>query len=90
VQALILLAIYTLASADSGNATSTVAMAMRLAISLNFHRADPTIASVELSESQSRAFWSLYNLDRLLAAHFGLPLSIADNEITVEVGFYQT
>jgi hypothetical protein len=30
-----------------------------------------------------RAFWSLYNLDRLIASTLGRPLGIADDDISV-------
>jgi hypothetical protein len=34
-------------------------------------------------EMAKRAFWSLYNLDRLIASTLGRPLGIADEDISV-------
>jgi hypothetical protein len=36
-------------------------------------------------EMTKRAFWSLYNLDRLIASTLGRPLGIADEDITVSL-----
>ena len=57
---------------------------MRLATSLGLHKSRPSANLVE-EEMAKRAFWSLYNLDRLIAVTLGRPLGLADDDITVDL-----
>jgi len=56
---------------------------MQAAISLDLHRKPTSI--MEDSGLRNRTWWTIYNLDRSLAAALGRPLSIADSDILVDV-----
>lgn len=68
-----------------------VGFAARVAIALNLHRrVDDATLPPRVVEQRKRVFYSLYNLDRLVAATMSKPLAIADDDIDVEVGrFFQ-
>jgi hypothetical protein len=57
---------------------------MRLSISMGLHKAR-SYATVAEEETAKRVFWSLYNLDRLIASTLGRPLGIADEDISVSL-----
>jgi hypothetical protein len=62
---------------------NVLALAMQTAISLGLHKKTaPPPADIEL---RSRIWWSIYNLDRSLAAGLGRPLGIADSDIDADV-----
>ncbi len=64
-----------------------VGFAARVAIALNLHRrVDDTSLPGNVVEQRKRVFYSLYNLDRLVAATLSKPLAFADDDIDVEVG----
>jgi hypothetical protein len=63
-----------------------VGLAARVAIGLNLHRrVEPSGLSIGSIEMRKRVFYSLFNLDRLVAATLSKPLAIADDDIDVEV-----
>ena len=63
-----------------------VGFAARVAIALNLHRrVDGATLPPHVAEMRKRVFYSLYNLDRLVAASLSKPLAIADDDIDVEV-----
>lgn len=84
VRTLLSLALYTMFATTGPSVWHVLGSAMRLATSLGLHKARPS-ASVEEEEMAKRAFWSLYNLDRLIAVTLGRPLGLADEDITVDL-----
>lgn len=84
VRALLSLALYTMFATTGPSVWHVLGSTMRLATSLGLHKARPSANAVE-EEMSKRAFWSLYNLDRLIATTLGRPLGIADEDITVDL-----
>ena len=84
VRALLSLALYTMFATTGPSVWHVLGTAMRLATSLGLHKSRPSASLVE-EEMAKRAFWSLYNLDRLIAVTLGRPLGIADEDITVDL-----
>lgn len=84
VGALLSLALYTMFATAGPSVWHVLGAAMRLAISLGLHKARPSASLVE-QEMAKRAFWSLYNLDRLISSTLGRPLGIADEDISVDL-----
>ncbi|EAW06698.1 putative C6 transcription factor [Aspergillus clavatus NRRL 1] len=82
VRALLSLALYTMFATAGPSVWHVLGTAMRLATSLGLHKARLSASLVE-EEMAKRAFWSLYNLDRLIASTLGRPLGIADEDISV-------
>ncbi|KAJ5683004.1 hypothetical protein N7462_006169 [Penicillium macrosclerotiorum] len=82
VRALLGLALYTMFATAGPSIWHVLGATMRLAISMGLHKARsyPTLVEEEMSK---RAFWSLYNLDRLIASTLGRPLGIPDDDISV-------
>lgn len=84
VRALLSVALYTMFATSGPSVWHILGTAMRLATSLGLHRARQSTNLVD-DEMAKRVFWSLYNLDRLIAVTLGRPLSIADEDITVSL-----
>ena len=64
-------------------AHNVLALAMQTAISLQLHKKSSSPpADIELL---NRIWWTIYNLDRSLAAAIGRPLDIADSDIDADV-----
>ncbi|KAJ5784251.1 uncharacterized protein N7503_009463 [Penicillium pulvis] len=84
MRALLGLALYTMFATSGPSIWHVLGAAMRLAISLGLHKAR-SYESVAEEEMAKRAFWSLYNLDRLIASTLGRPLGIADDDISVNL-----
>lgn len=84
VRALLSLALYTMFATTGPSVWHVLGTAMRLATSLGLHKSRPSANLVE-EEMAKRAFWSLYNLDRLIAVTLGRPLGLADDDITVDL-----
>lgn len=82
--ALLSLALYTLFAAAGPSVWHILGTAIRLATSLGLHKSPPSSSLVE-EEMAKRVFWSLYNLDRLIAATLGRPLGISDEDISVDL-----
>ena len=82
VKALLSLALYTMFATTGPSVWHVLGSAMRLATSLGLHKSRPAASLIE-EEMAKRVFWSLYNLDRLIAVTLGRPLGIADEDITV-------
>ncbi|KAL4814981.1 fungal-specific transcription factor domain-containing protein [Aspergillus spinulosporus] len=84
LRALLSLALYTLFATTGPSIWHVLGTALRLTTSLGLHKArHPT--NLHDDEMTKRAFWSLYNLDRLIASTLGRPLGIADEDITVSL-----
>ncbi|GAQ03136.1 hypothetical protein ALT_0457 [Aspergillus lentulus] len=82
VRALLSLALYTMFATSGPSVWHVLGTAMRLATSLGLHKMRSSASLME-EEMAKRAFWSLYNLDRLIASTLGRPLGIADEDISV-------
>lgn len=86
VRALLSLALYTMFATTGPSVWHILGTAMRLATSQGLHKARRSATSnIVEDEMSKRAFWSLYNLDRLIAVTLGRPLGLADEDITVEL-----
>ncbi|OKL60979.1 hypothetical protein UA08_03293 [Talaromyces atroroseus] len=88
LQALLSLALYSLSSPAGPSIWQVLGTAMRLATSLGLHKARlPTTNTKDMVdyEMDKRAFWSLYNLDRLISVTLSRPLGISDDDITVDM-----
>ena len=84
VRALLGLALYTMFATAGPSIWHILGATMRLSISLGLHKARSYTNILE-EEMAKRAFWSLYNLDRLIASTLGRPLGIADEDISVSL-----
>ncbi|EED21048.1 C6 transcription factor, putative [Talaromyces stipitatus ATCC 10500] len=86
LQALLSLALYSLSSPAGPSIWQVLGTAMRLATSLGLHKARPASTSTKdmvEHEMDKRAFWSLYNLDRLISVTLSRPLGLSDDDITI-------
>ncbi|WWC58723.1 uncharacterized protein I303_101267 [Kwoniella dejecticola CBS 10117] len=84
VQSLILLGIYAMFDPSGISLWHVVGFAARVAISLNLHRrVDDSALPASTVEHRKRVFYSLFNLDRLVAVTLSKPLAIADDDIDV-------
>ncbi|PIG82232.1 C6 transcription factor [Aspergillus arachidicola] len=84
VRALLSLALWTMFSTNGPSVWHVLGSALRLATSLGLHKSRNASSVVE-DEMSKRAFWSLYNLDRLVASTLARPLGIADEDISVSL-----
>ncbi|KAE8152881.1 hypothetical protein BDV25DRAFT_127638 [Aspergillus avenaceus] len=84
VRALLSLALYTMFATNGPSVWHVLGTAIRLATSLGLHKAR-NASNVMEEEIAKRAFWSLYNLDRLVASTLARPLGIADEDISVSL-----
>ncbi|KAL4779151.1 fungal-specific transcription factor domain-containing protein [Aspergillus varians] len=84
LRALLSLALYTLFATTGPSIWHVLGTALRLATSLGLHKARQPTNLID-DEMSKRAFWSLYNLDRLIASTLGRPLGLADEDITVSL-----
>lgn len=82
IRALLGLALYTMFATAGPSIWHVLGATLRLAISLGLHKARSYPSLME-EEMAKRAFWSLYNLDRLIASTLGRPLGISDDDISV-------
>ncbi|KAJ6155230.1 hypothetical protein N7470_005796 [Penicillium chermesinum] len=84
VRALLCLALYTMFATSGPSIWHVLGSTLRLAVSMGLHK--PKIYSSPTEEEMAkRAFWSLYNLDRLISSTLGRPLGIADEDISVDL-----
>jgi hypothetical protein len=84
VRALLGIALYTMFATSGPSIWHVLGATMRLSISMGLHK-DRAHSSMVEEEMAKRAFWSLYNLDRLIASTLGRPLGIADEDISVSL-----
>ncbi|PWY91769.1 guanine deaminase [Aspergillus sclerotioniger CBS 115572] len=84
VRALLSVAVYTMFATTGPSVWHILGTALRLATSLGLHK-PRSVGNVVEEEMAKRAFWSLYNLDRLIASTLGRPLGIADEDISVSL-----
>jgi Fungal specific transcription factor domain/Fungal Zn(2)-Cys(6) binuclear cluster domain len=88
LQALLSLALYSLSSPAGPSIWQVLGTAMRLATSLGLHKARPPTTNTKDMmdyEMDKRAFWSLYNLDRLISVTLSRPLGLSDDDITIDI-----
>lgn len=84
VRALLGLALYTMFATAGPSIWHVLGATMRLATSIGLHKSRP-YSSIAEEEMAKRAFWSLYNLDRLIASTLARPLGISDEDISVDL-----
>ncbi|KAB8238042.1 guanine deaminase [Aspergillus alliaceus] len=84
VRVLLSMALWTMFSTNGPSVWHVLGSALRLAVSLGLHK-HRNLSSVMEEEMEKRAFWSLYNLDRLVASTLARPLGIADEDISVSL-----
>ncbi|ORY57697.1 fungal-specific transcription factor domain-domain-containing protein [Leucosporidium creatinivorum] len=85
VQTYALFALFLCNSNCAARAWIVLGQAIRFAVDLGLHRslAQAKLPKLE-KERRRRAFWSLYTIDRLLAANLGRPLSLQEGDIDAE------
>lgn len=85
VQALIVLALWTLSNPSTGSMWQVTGLCARVITSIGLHRrADPNTPP-QVAEQRRRVFYSWYNLERVLAPTLCKPLAIAESDIDIEV-----
>ncbi|RGP67944.1 transcriptional regulatory [Fusarium sporotrichioides] len=87
IETILLLALYSLEANRRHSACTYVATALRLATIMGLHMniGETYMPDPELREHRIRLWWSVYILDRLLSSKTGLPLSISDDDISVNL-----
>ncbi|KAK1522413.1 chitin deacetylase 1 [Colletotrichum costaricense] len=86
IEAMTLLVMFHLRSTSSHGLWYMIGLAMRTSIDLGLHRAaHEQNLDVPIVQRRRRLFWSVYSLERTIAVSLGRPLSIADNQIDVEL-----
>lgn len=85
LRALLSLALFALSSPLGPSIWQILGTAMRLATSIGLHKPRPSGSGLAEDEMAKRAFWSLYNMDRLVAVMLSRPLGIADEDVTVDL-----
>ncbi|WWC86261.1 uncharacterized protein L201_001134 [Kwoniella dendrophila CBS 6074] len=86
VQSLTLLAIYAIFDPSGISIWHVIGFAARVALALNLHRrVQDSSVPANVVENRRRVFYSLFNLDRLVAVTLSKPLAITDNDIDVEL-----
>ncbi|BEI91206.1 uncharacterized protein CcaverHIS019_0400260 [Cutaneotrichosporon cavernicola] len=85
VQALCLLALWTMSNPASGSIWQLVGLAARVITSIGLHRrAEPSV-NPDVAEARRRLFYAFYNIDRLLAPTLCKPLAISEEDIDIEL-----
>lgn len=85
VQALLILTLYATQEPTSGSMWQTLGLAGRVITAIGLHRRAEPHVSPEMAEKRRRVFVSFYNLDRLIAFTLSKPLTIAENDIDIEL-----
>ncbi|KAF6828941.1 C6 transcription factor [Colletotrichum musicola] len=86
IEAMTLLVMFHVRSTSSYGLWYMIGLAMRTSIDLGLHRAaHEQNLSESVVQKRRRLFWSVYSLERTIAVSLGRPLSIADNQIDVEL-----
>ncbi|TPX13642.1 uncharacterized protein E0L32_005845 [Thyridium curvatum] len=85
VQILVLLALYSLFDPQGTSAFSIIGIVSRQAMLLGLTRraSDEKDLSPQAIELRHRLFWSIYVLDRMMAASLGLPVALMDENMDV-------
>lgn len=85
VQALIVLALWTLSNPSTGSMWQVTGLCARVITSIGLHRrADPNTRP-HIAEQRRRVFYSWYNIERVLAPTLCKPLAIAESDIDIEL-----
>ena len=90
VQAYLMMSIHAIFSPSTEQIVLTTSVAIRYCVVSQLHliEAEPKAHDNETKvevQMRRRAFWSSYALDRLAGGVFGLPYTLADDNITVPV-----
>lgn len=85
VQAICLMALWTMSNPASGSIWQLVGLAARVITAIGLHRrADPGVPP-HIAEQRRRLFWAFYNIDRILAPTLCKPLAICEEDIDIEL-----
>jgi hypothetical protein len=85
VQALCLLALWTMSNPAAGSIWQLVGLAARVITAIGLHRrAEPNV-NPHMAECRRRLFYAFYNIDRLLAPTLCKPLAISEEDIDIEL-----
>ncbi|KAE8552702.1 hypothetical protein EYB25_004081 [Talaromyces marneffei] len=87
VEALLIIALYSLALNRTKSAYSYAGMALRLCLTLGLHHNVPegyAISAVE-REHRIRVWWSVYIIDRMTSSKLGHPVTVQDSDIDVDL-----
>lgn len=87
IEILLLLALYSLYDPEGLNPWVLTGILGRQIISLGLHRRSPrpekSGLTAEETELRARLFWSSFELDRVVASSYGLPVAINDENIDI-------
>ncbi|CAK9787152.1 hypothetical protein CC85DRAFT_331568 [Cutaneotrichosporon oleaginosum] len=85
VQALCLLALWTMSNPAAGSIWQLVGLAARVITAIGLHRrAEPNV-NPHAAECRRRLFYAFYNIDRILAPTLCKPLAISEEDIDIEL-----
>ncbi|EED18596.1 C6 transcription factor, putative [Talaromyces stipitatus ATCC 10500] len=87
VEALLIIALYSLALNRTRSAYTYAGMALRLCLTLGLHHNVPegyAISPVE-RENRIRVWWSVYIIDRITSSKLGHPVTVQDSDIDVDL-----
>nr|WVH01968.1 fungal-specific transcription factor domain [Naematelia aurantialba] len=85
IEALLFVVFYAFRSTTGPSLWIFGGLAMRMCVDMRLHRSNTTLEEPWANERRKRLFWSAYAFDRLISHASGRPVSIADNEINVEM-----
>ncbi|KAF7537799.1 hypothetical protein G7054_g3477 [Neopestalotiopsis clavispora] len=87
VEALLLLALYSLEVNRRHSTYALIGTAIRLqnVMGLHLNIDGKHISSPEIREHRNRLWWTTFAFDRMLSSKIGLPVSIADGDILVDL-----
>jgi hypothetical protein len=89
VEALLLLALYSLHASSGPGVWQLCGIALRLCVGMRLHRkvVNLPVGMETQDQLRKRLFWSCYMLERRMSNTLGRPYSLADDDIDVEVSF---
>lgn len=85
VQALCLLALWTMSNPAAGSIWQLVGLAARVITAIGLHRRAEPEVNPHMAECRRRLFYAFYNIDRLLAPTLCKPLAISEDDIDIEL-----
>ncbi|KAK1704785.1 fungal-specific transcription factor domain-containing protein [Colletotrichum acutatum] len=87
IHCMIMLTIYSLFNSSGGSAWHLLGLGIKTCISIGLHRDPDLHSSLRISEANRRRwmFWAVYSFDRMLSLIMDRPLSIQDDDISVQL-----
>ncbi|KAK2052120.1 hypothetical protein LY76DRAFT_527313 [Colletotrichum caudatum] len=87
IHCMVMLLLYSLFNSVGGSAWHLLGLTVKTCISLGLHREPDSHADLTTAELNRRRwlFWSVYSLDRTLSIAMDRPLSIQDDDISVQI-----